>query len=227
MPRAPRQALPALRSVEVADQLRERIRYLRYSQRAEETYVYRVRTFIRFHELRHPAGLGGPDIERFSAWLVNERSVSGSTHRQAMWALLVFYGKVIGSDLPWMADIGRPRIHRRLPVVLSREEGTKTLTQQRRSFTSRATWGFQNSAVAYQLPRPVVGGDDDAASGTPIRSRSYLVQCRVYLLKVFQPTHAAANGAPSPASVGKEVRLVHLYLSTQRATDIVRCHEQH
>jgi len=120
--------LPALRSVKVLDQLRERIRYLHYSRRTEESYVCWVRAFIRFHELRHPSELGGPDIERFLSWLVNVRSVSGSTHRQALSALLFFYGKVIGSDLPWMADIGRPRIHRRLPVVLSRDEVIKTLT---------------------------------------------------------------------------------------------------
>jgi integrase len=120
--------LPALRSVKVLDQLRERIRYLHYSRRTEEAYVHWVRAFIRFHGLRHPTELGGADIERFLSWLVNERSVAGSTHRQALSALLFFYGKVLGADLPWMADIGRPRIQRRLPVVLSRDEVAKTLT---------------------------------------------------------------------------------------------------
>ena len=59
---------------------------------------------------------------------MSERAVAASTHRQALSALLFFYGKVLGADLPWMADIGRPRIHRRLPVVLSRDEVVKTLT---------------------------------------------------------------------------------------------------
>ena len=123
--------LPALRSVKVLDQLRERIRYLHYSRRTEEAYVYWVRAFIRFHGLRHPSELGGRDVERFLSWLVNERSVAGTTHRQALSALLFFYGKVIGVDLPWMAEIGRPRIQRRLPVVLSRDEVVKTLTLMR------------------------------------------------------------------------------------------------
>jgi integron integrase len=121
-------ALPALRSVKVLDQLRERIRYLHYSRRTEEAYVYWVRAFIRFHGLRHPTELGGSDVERFLSWLVNERSVAAATHRQALSALLFFYGKVAGVDLPWMADIGRPRVQRRLPVVLSRDEVVKTLT---------------------------------------------------------------------------------------------------
>jgi integron integrase len=120
--------LPALRSVKVLDQLRERIRYLHYSRRTEEAYVYWVRAFIRFHGLRHPAELGGGEVERYLSWLVNERSVAATTHRQALSALLFFYGKVIGVDLPWMAEIGRPRVQRRLPVVLSRDEVVKTLT---------------------------------------------------------------------------------------------------
>jgi site-specific recombinase XerD len=111
--------LPPLCSFKVLDQLRERIRYLHYSRRTEQAYVHWVRAFIRFHGLRHPSELDGSDIERFLCWLVNERSVAASTHRQALSALLFFYGKVLGADLPWMAEIGRPRIHQRLPVVLS------------------------------------------------------------------------------------------------------------
>ncbi|MBK7685684.1 MAG: phage integrase N-terminal SAM-like domain-containing protein [Rhodocyclaceae bacterium] len=46
--------LPALRAVKLLDQLRERIRYLHYSIRTEEAYVYWVRAFIRYHGRRHP-----------------------------------------------------------------------------------------------------------------------------------------------------------------------------
>jgi hypothetical protein len=46
--------LPALKSAKMLDQLRERIRYLHYSIRTEETYVYWVRAFnrTRFSRLR-------------------------------------------------------------------------------------------------------------------------------------------------------------------------------
>ena len=119
---------PALQSAKVLDQLRERIRYLHYSRRTEDAYVYWVRAFIRFHGLRHPRELGGFEVERFLTHLVNERTVSASTHRQALSALLFFYGKVLGVELPWMAEIGRPQVQRRLPVVLSRDEVASTLT---------------------------------------------------------------------------------------------------
>ena len=55
--------LPPLKSVKVLDQLRERIRYLHYSIRTEEVYVYWVRLFIRFHGRRHPATLGAGEVE--------------------------------------------------------------------------------------------------------------------------------------------------------------------
>src|SRR5574340_795969 len=106
--------LPPLRSVKVLDQLRERIRYLHYSLRTEQAYVHWVRAFIRFHGVRHPATLGSSEVEAFLSWLANERKVSVSTHRQALAALLFFYGKVLCTDLPWLQEIGRPRPSRRL-----------------------------------------------------------------------------------------------------------------
>ena len=114
-------------SVKVLDQLRERIRYLHYSLRTEQAYVNWVRAFIRFHGVRHPATLGSSEVEAFLSWLANERKVSVSTHRQALAALLFFYGKVLCTDLPWLQEIGRPRPSRRLPVVLTPDEVVRIL----------------------------------------------------------------------------------------------------
>lgn len=105
--------------------MRERIRYFHYSVRTEDSYVYWVRMFIRYHGLRHPALLGGPDVEAFLSWLANDRKLSASTHKQALSALLFLYSKVLGTELPWMTQIGRPRVYRRLPVVLSPQEVTQ------------------------------------------------------------------------------------------------------
>nr|WP_310737697.1 integron integrase [Mitsuaria sp. WAJ17] len=114
--------LPPLRSKRLLDQLRERIRFLHYSLRTEEAYVYWCRAFIRFHRLQHPKDLGAEAVEAFLSWLADERRVASSTHRQALSALLFLYGKVLGVNLPWMQEIGRPRSQRRIPVVLTREE---------------------------------------------------------------------------------------------------------
>ena len=65
-PRPSASDLPPLRSARVLDQLRERCRLLHYSLRTEEVYAYWVKAFIRFHGLRHPAELGGPEVEPLS-----------------------------------------------------------------------------------------------------------------------------------------------------------------
>lgn len=119
--------LPPLRASKILDQLRERIRYLHYSLRTEEIYVYWVRAYIRFHGIRHPATMAGPEIEAFLSWLANARNVSASTHRQALSALLFLYEKVLDINLPWLTEIGRPRIQKRLPVVLVPEEVAQIL----------------------------------------------------------------------------------------------------
>jgi integrase len=54
--------------------------------------------------------------------LANERKVAASTHRQALSALLFLYKEVLGIDLPWMSEIGRPVPQRRIPVVLTHGE---------------------------------------------------------------------------------------------------------
>ena len=93
----------------------------------KQAYVNWVRAFIRFHGVRHPATLGSSEVEAFLSWLANERKVSVSTHRQALAALLFFYGKVLCTDLPWLQEIGRPRPSRRLPVVLTPDEVVRIL----------------------------------------------------------------------------------------------------
>src|SRR5574343_28751 len=85
--RPPPSQLPPLQSVKLLDQVRERIRYLHYSRRTEEAYVHWCRAFIRFHGIRHPGEMGGPEVEAYLSWLSNEQEVAVSTHRQALSAL--------------------------------------------------------------------------------------------------------------------------------------------
>ena len=117
--------LPPLRSVKVLDQLRERIRYLHYSLPTEQAYVHWVRAHP-FPRCASPGNLGQQRSRGISV-LANERKVSVSTHRQALAALLFFYGKVLCTDLPWLQEIGRPRPSRRLPVVLTPDEVVRIL----------------------------------------------------------------------------------------------------
>src|SRR5689334_3623418 len=74
--RPPAAPLPPLQSVKVLDQLRERIRYLHYSRRTEDAYVHWCRAFIRFHGIRHPADMGGEEVETYLSSLSADRGVS-------------------------------------------------------------------------------------------------------------------------------------------------------
>ena len=121
-PEVPAADLPPLRSPRLLDQLRERARLLHYSTRTEQAYVHWCRSFIRYHGLRHPSQMGAAEVEAFLTWLVADRRLSASSHRQALSALLFLYSKVLGVQLPWMTEVGRPRVKQRLPVILSREE---------------------------------------------------------------------------------------------------------
>jgi integron integrase len=114
--------LPPLQSSRLIDQLRERVRYMHYSIRTEQAYVHWARAFLRFHQMRHPSEMGGPEVESFLSWLASERQVSVSTHKQALSALLFLYQKVLGLELAWMNAIGRPKSRIRLPVVFTHDE---------------------------------------------------------------------------------------------------------
>ena len=118
---------PPLRSIRLLDQVRERIRYCHYSLRTEQAYVFWVRRFIRFHQLRHPRQMGAAEVEAFLTHLATDRHVAPSTHKQALAALLFLYRQVLDIDLPWLQSIGRPKSPIRIPVVLSREEVARLL----------------------------------------------------------------------------------------------------
>ena len=118
---------PPLQATRLLGQLRERLRYLHYSIRTEESYVYWARFFIHFHGLRHPRELGQAEVEAFLTMLATERKVAVATHRQALSALLFLYKEVLGHALPWLDEIGRPTTPRRIPTVLTIAEVERVL----------------------------------------------------------------------------------------------------
>lgn len=111
------------------DQLSDRLRYLHYSPRTEEAYVYWTRAFVRWSGMRHPKLLGKAEVEAFLNFLTNDRKVSVSTHKQALSALLFLYREVLGQELPWMIEIARPTSPKRIPAVLSVSEIQSVLAQ--------------------------------------------------------------------------------------------------
>jgi len=113
---------PASPPLRLLDALRERLRYMHYSLRTEEAYVYWVRGFIRWAGLRHPSDLGAGEVQDFLVMLANERQVAAATHRQALSALRFLYREVLGVDMPWLRELGCPVAKKRIPVVLTHVE---------------------------------------------------------------------------------------------------------
>jgi integron integrase len=81
--------------------------------------VHWVRRFILFHGKRHPASLGGAEIEAFLSHLAVDRAVSASTQNQALNAIVFLYRRVLGGSVPELESLVRARKPRVLPVVLT------------------------------------------------------------------------------------------------------------
>lgn len=104
------------------DQLHEVIRTRRYSRRTEKAYWHWIRSFIRFHGIRHPAELGEPEVRRFLTWLAVERGVAAATQNQALNALVFLYARVLQKPLGNIGATVRAKRPPRLPVVLGHND---------------------------------------------------------------------------------------------------------
>ena len=70
---------PAIRSIRLLDQVRERIRYLHYSLSTEKTYLHWIKYFIRWHgrkgaPMHHPREMGALEVEAFLTMVATERN---------------------------------------------------------------------------------------------------------------------------------------------------------
>jgi hypothetical protein len=83
--------------------VRNLMRVRHYSYETEKTYVYWIRQYIFFHNVRHPAEMGALEVERFLTYSAVERSVSASTQNQALVALLFLYKEAlqVGQKFPF------------------------------------------------------------------------------------------------------------------------------
>ncbi len=104
------------------DRLRHACRVRHYSIRTEDAYADWVRRFILFHDKRHPAEMGAPEINRFLTHLAVEGRVAASTQNQAFAALLFLYRHVLEVDPGRIEGVIRARRPLRLPVVLTKPE---------------------------------------------------------------------------------------------------------
>ncbi len=168
---------PSLQSSRLLDQVRERIRYAHYSLKIEKAYHYWIRFFILWSVtqpggMRHPREMGVADVETFLSMLANERKASASTHNQALSALLFLYREVLGIDLPWLNNIGRPQ---RIMIVLKamrQSFGTHLLQASTDSRTVQELLGHSDVSTT-----PIYTHVLKAAAGGTASPLNALLQC--------------------------------------------------
>ena len=115
------------------DHVREVIRTNHLSYSTEKTYISCVYRFIIFHNKRHPGEMGGKEISDFLTYLTVVRNVSTSTQNQALNALVFLYKKVLKIPLDNF-HFKHARIGKRLPIVLSRDETRKVISNLQGEF---------------------------------------------------------------------------------------------
>ena len=110
------------------DRARDLIRVKHYSIRTEETYLHWMKEFILFHNKRHPAEMGAPEVEAYLTHLAVDRNVAPSTQNVAMQSILFLYKQVLGAELTGIQAL-RAKKDKRLPVVLTKTEVLAVLEQ--------------------------------------------------------------------------------------------------
>lgn len=108
------------------DQLRLHIRQHGLAYRTEQTYVHWTIRFIKFHKKRHPKDMGAIEVGQFLSHLSAHLDCSVNTQKVALNALVYLYKRFLGLEIENL-KFKTAKVHRRLPVVYSREEISKIL----------------------------------------------------------------------------------------------------
>jgi len=97
-----------------------------YSKSTENTYYYWNKSYILFHNKKHPKDMGKEEIESFLTYLAVEKKIAPSTQNQAFNAILFLYREILDIDISkFNIQAFRAKERTRVPVVLSIEEVQK------------------------------------------------------------------------------------------------------
>lgn len=119
--------MSAPRPRKILDQMRDALRARHMSPRTERAYVRWVVRYVRFHAMRHPAGLGEEAMVAWLTHLASERRLARPSQMQALSAINFLYRVVLGRTVSDLRGVLRATTPKRLPVVLSRDEVQRLL----------------------------------------------------------------------------------------------------
>jgi len=112
----------------VYNDLSSEIQLRNYSKKTLKAYMGWARKFQYFTKSKDPRLLIPSDVKKIMTFLAVERKVSASSQNQAFNALLFFYKHVLKKEFGDMKDIPRAKRKPYIPVVLSREEIEKVVS---------------------------------------------------------------------------------------------------
>ncbi|HMW48619.1 MAG TPA: integron integrase [Cellvibrionaceae bacterium] len=110
-------------------EVRQRMYTLHYAKRTVDSYLHWIRAFILHHGKKHPSLMGSTEVEQFLSHLTNGRSVSQSTQRSALNALVFLYSKILNQPLALNLQFNKSKLPRKLPCVLTPDEMRHLLAQ--------------------------------------------------------------------------------------------------
>ncbi|MDX7648073.1 MULTISPECIES: phage integrase N-terminal SAM-like domain-containing protein [Gammaproteobacteria] len=94
----------------------------RYAMATINAYLYWIKFFIRYHQLRHPLSLGEAEVQQFLTFLACERRVAAKTQAQALNALVFLYKSVLQRPLGLSMAFQHSSKSPKLPCVLTQAE---------------------------------------------------------------------------------------------------------
>ncbi|NOJ23541.1 integron integrase [Vibrio coralliilyticus] len=105
----------------------EHMRLSGYSIRTEKSYLYWIRSYIFYHEKRHPMQMGSEEVIQFLSYLANSRNVAINTQKVALNALVYLYQTFLKIEL---GELGfrHATKQRQLPVVITPNEVKQVLS---------------------------------------------------------------------------------------------------
>lgn len=102
------------------------MRVRRYSRRTIAPCLYWIKYFIVFNGKQHPLQLGDEHIVSFLTYLAVERSVAASTQALVLNAVVFLKTKVLGQPVGDLSAFVRSLQQPKLPVVLTRQEVSRS-----------------------------------------------------------------------------------------------------
>lgn len=101
----------------------------RYAKRTVETYLHWIRFYILFHKKQHPKDLSEPHVEQFLTYLAVHRHVAVQTQALALNALSFLYKEILQRPLALKLNFNQSSKPRKLPVVLTKDEIKRLLSE--------------------------------------------------------------------------------------------------